>query len=174
VCNWDAKAKDNRFELLEQTLEKYRGSRGKLIPALQETQAIFGYLPAEALGMVGKVLKLPASEVYGVATFYGQFHLQPRGKNIVKVCTGTACHVRGGGKVLDEVLACLGLENGELTTADLQFTLDPVACIGACGMAPVMMVNNDVYGRLEPQDVSAILARYKNSEQEEGDQGCVA
>lgn len=171
MCSCGEQIRDPRFE---QVLQKYKGTTGKLIPVLQEVQAIFGYLPADALGEIGRVLKIPASEIYGVATFYGQFHLKPRGKNIIKVCTGTACHVRGGGKVLEELKSCLGLKDGELTTPDLLFTLDPVACIGACGMAPVMMVNDDVYGRLDPKNIASILARYQKSEQEEGGKGCVA
>jgi NADH:ubiquinone oxidoreductase subunit E len=109
-----------------------------------------------------------------VATFYGQFHLKPRGRNIIKVCTGTACHVRGGGKVLEAVRQSLGLGEGMMTTDDLQFTLDPVACLGACGMAPVMMVNDDVYGRLQAKDIPEILARYDETEKKESGQECVA
>ncbi|MEA1959868.1 MAG: NADH-quinone oxidoreductase subunit NuoE [Bacillota bacterium] len=175
MCSCGEEVKDARYEMLESILDNYRETTGKLIPVLQETQEIFGYLPQDAIREISRVLRIPASEIYGVATFYGQFHLKPRGKNIIKICTGTACHVRGGGKVLEALRESLGLKDGVNTTDDLQFTLDPVACLGACGMAPVMMVNDDVYGRLEPKDVAIILERYKTEETEEkGGQGCVA
>ena len=175
-CGEDTR--DPRYEALKSLLDNYRGTSGKLIPVLQETQEIFGYLPTDAIYEIALALRIPASEIYGVATFYGQFHLNPRGKNIIKICTGTACHVRGGGKVLEALRDSLGLKMGQNTTDDQQFTLDPVACLGACGMAPVMMVNDDVYGRLTPKDVPVILARYEEAQEEkhgeEGGQGCVA
>lgn len=171
MCNCNGKLKDPRYEQFEHMLKKYRGNSAKLIPVMQETQAQFGYVPVEAIKRISQELRLPASEIYGVATFYGQFHLKPRGKNIIKVCTGTACHVRGGGKVLEAIKKNLGLEDGEFTTKDMLFTLEPVACLGACGMAPVIMINDDAYGRLTPEDIPAIIAQY---EEKEGDQGCVA
>lgn len=171
MCNCGGISDDPRQSDFVEMLKEYRGTSGKLIPVLQRTQGIFGYLPADALKKISDELKIPCSEIYGVATFYGQFHLKPRGKNIIRVCTGTACHVRGGGKIMDAVLSYLGLSNGEMTTANMLFTLEPVACLGACGMAPVMMVNDDAYGRLTAEEIPAILAQY---EKKEGDQGCVA
>lgn len=163
--------KDTRYAALEKILDKYSNTTGKTIPVLQETQEIFGYIPQDAIKKIAGALRLPASEVYGVATFYGQFHLQPRGKNIIRVCTGTACHVQGGGKILDSITRTLGLKDGQMTTDDLVFTLEPVACLGACGMAPVIMVNEDAYGRVTPEEIPAIIALYKKMD---GKQKCIA
>ena len=167
--------RDIRYVTLEKTLKKYRQSTGKIIPVLQEIQDIFGYIPEDAIRETSRELGIPSSEIYGVVTFYGQFHLQARGKNIIRVCTGTACHVQGGGKVLEAITNCLGLTDGKLTTDNMMFTLEPVACLGACGMAPVMMVNEDAYGRLTPEEVPEILARYEENRDEEGDEKkCIA
>ena len=103
-----------------------------------------------------KQLRIPFSRIYGVATFYAQFHLTPRGENIIRVCQGTACHVRGAAKIVDALKEQLGIEVGE-TTEDLKFTLESVACIGACGLAPVIMINNDTFGRLTPEKIKEIL-----------------
>lgn len=165
MCSCSGASKDPRFEKLDSLLDQNQQSRGKLINVLQETQSIFGYLPVQAIDRISRQLRIPSSEIYGVATFYGQFHLKPRGKHIVRICTGTACHVRGGGKILEILKKELGLDGGELTTGDLMFTLEPVACIGACGMAPAMIIDEDVYGRLTPDQVPVILARYKEGEE---------
>lgn len=157
---------DSRYQRLDSFLTNSRPSRGKLISVLQETQNIFGYLPSPAIEDISRHMDIPSSEIFGVATFYGQFHLQPRGKHIIRLCTGTACHVKGGGKIMEVLKKELGLKEGEFTTADLQFTLDPVACIGACGMAPAIVVDEDVYGRLTPDQVPDILARYQEGERE--------
>ncbi|NPV91783.1 MAG: NADH-quinone oxidoreductase subunit NuoE [Firmicutes bacterium] len=171
MCNCGEGVKDMRYVLLEKTLADYRHKTGKIIPVLQETQGIFGYIPEQAIRVISRELNIPSSEIYGVATFYGQFHLRPRGKNILRVCTGIACHVRGGGKILEAVTKALGLKDGMTTTEDLLFTIEPVACLGACGMAPVMMINDEAYGRLTPEEIPAILARY---EEEDGGQKCIA
>lgn len=144
---------------LKEILEEYRDTEGALIPVLQKTQGFYGYLPEHAIKHIADYFRIPSSEVYSVATFYAQFHLKPRGKNIIRVCTGTACHVRGGQKILDKIRSELKINPGE-TTVDLRFTLESVACIGACGLAPVMMINGDTHGRLTPDKVPAILARY--------------
>ncbi|NLY39764.1 MAG: NADH-quinone oxidoreductase subunit NuoE [Firmicutes bacterium] len=141
-------------------LQKYKGGKGALIPALQELQANFGYLPEPVLEEVAKHLNLPLSKVYGVATFYAQFHLSPRGLYVIRLCTGTACHVRGSGAIMQKIRSELGLKPGE-TTADGRFTLEPVACLGACGQAPVMMVNDDTHGRLTPEMALSVLESYK-------------
>lgn len=171
MCSCGEGIKDLRYAALGKMLENYRYSTAKIIPILQETQNIFGYIPEAAIREISSALAMPSSEIYGVVTFYGQFHLQARGKNIIRICTGTACHVRGGGQVLDAIVQTLGLKNGMTTTEDLMFTLEPVACLGACGMAPVMMVNDDAYGRINPQEIPGILARYV---EKEGGQVCVA
>jgi len=141
-------------------LEKYQGQKGTLIPILQDVQALYNYLPREALIYVAAKTGVPISNIYGVVTFYSQFHLNPRGRNIIRVCQGTACHVRGGKHILEEVEKQLGVKAGH-TTDDLRFTLETIACLGACGMAPVMQINDDTHGRLTTDDVAGILARYK-------------
>ncbi|MHB8946181.1 MAG: NADH-quinone oxidoreductase subunit NuoE [Bacillota bacterium] len=145
---------------LEGILEKYRGAKGSLIPILQQTQATYGYLPRPAIGRIAKFLKVPESKIYGVATFYAQFHLHPRGRNIVRVCLGTACHVRGGEGILDAVSDELKVKPGE-TTLDLRYTLERVACLGACGLSPAMMVNDTTYGRLTKKKIAEVLKKYE-------------
>ncbi len=146
---------------LKEILAGYAGSKGSLIPVLQKAQNVYGYLPKPILETIAKELKIPVAEVFGVVTFYAQFHLNPRGKNIIRCCQGTACHVRGASGVLDAISKHLGVKPGE-TTKDLEFTLETVACIGACGLAPVMMVNDDTHGRLTPAAIPAILDSYQS------------
>lgn len=157
----DATAEGPAFDggPLEKILEKYRGAKGPLIPILQQTQEAYGYLPRPAVGRIAKFLKVPESKVFGVATFYAQFHLTPRGRNIVRVCLGTACHVRGGEKILDAVADELKIQPGE-TTGDRRFTFERVACLGACGLSPAMMVNATTYGRLTPKKIAEVLKKY--------------
>jgi NADH-quinone oxidoreductase subunit E len=144
---------------LNELLDHYRGYAGGLIPVLQGAQEIYGYLPAEVLETISQELKLPFSEVFGVVTFYAQFHLKPRGRNIIRVCLGTACHVLGGSKIFQALKDELGVENGG-TTDDLRFTLESVACIGACGLAPCIMINDDTHGRLVTSKLKGILEQY--------------
>ncbi len=171
MCNCGENIQDIRYVTLDAMLQKYLHTTGKIIPVLQETQDIFGYVPEDVIKIIADTLKIPSSEIYGIATFYGQFHLQARGKNIIRICTGTACHVQGGGKVLESIIETLGLEKGMITTEDLAFTIEPVACLGACGMAPVMMVNEDTYGRVSPDQVPEIIALYAEKER---DDKCIA
>lgn len=154
VCSEAAQAK------IDAILAKYEGQKGTLIPILQDVQALYNYLPRESLIYVATKTNTPISNIYGVVTFYSQFHLNPRGRNIIRVCQGTACHVRGGKHILEEVEKQLGVKAGH-TTDDLRFTLETIACLGACGMAPVMQINDDTHGRLTTDDVAGILARYK-------------
>ena len=148
-------------EQLKALLDKYRGTKGSVIPVLQQAQEIYGYLPKEVLIEISNQLEVPISQIYGVVTFYAQFHLEPRGRrNIIRSCQGTACHVRGAKAVLKAVQEKLGLKEGQTTTPDLKFTLETVACIGACGLAPVFMVNDDTHGRLTPESVGPILDKY--------------
>lgn len=149
----------NRFAELDAVLEKYRDVRGALIPVLQETQQVYGYLSKEVLEHLALKMDIPISHIYGVVTFYSQFHLNPRGKNIIRVCQGTACHVRGAKAILKTLEDELNISAGG-TTEDLRFTLETVACIGACGLAPVLMINDDTHGRLTPDGIPGILARY--------------
>lgn len=164
MCQCGNKVSDPRLEELQQIIDNSRETSGMLIALLQETQELFGYLPGDAIKLISDELKVPSSEIYGVATFYSQFRLKPRGRNVIRVCTGTACHVRGGDKLVAAVTQALHLGKGENTTRDLMFTFEPVACLGACGMAPVMMVNDDAYGRVTPEEVPAIIARYVEEE----------
>ena len=141
--------------------EPWKGKTGGLIPVLQKVQDKLGYLPLEAMETISQELELSLAEVYGVATFYAQFHLNPRGQYIIRVCRGTACHVRGSLKIMDQFKSILGVEDNG-TTEDLKFTLEPVACIGACGLAPVLMVNHDTHGRLYDDDAAMkIVEQYR-------------
>lgn len=159
-CCCGEKVRDEKLEKLQEVFKKYKNKKGALIPVLQEAQDIYGYLPEEVLKKIALELKVPLSKVYGVVTFYAQFHLKPRDRNIIRVCLGTACHVRGGAKIFEKLQEELQVEDGE-TTEDLKFTLESVACIGACGLAPVIMVNDDTHGRLTPDRIPEILAQYK-------------
>lgn len=145
---------------LSELFTQWHGKPGSLIPILQGAQAIYGYLPKELLLRIARELKLPPSRVFGVATFYAQFHLNPRGRNIVRVCLGTACHVRGGAKIYEGVKKELQVDDGE-TTPDLRFTLETVACLGCCGLSPVVMINDDTFGSLIPDKLSGIIQHYQ-------------
>lgn len=153
----DAAAKQ---EELRKALDKYKDMKGALIPLLQEAQEIYGYLPREVMQQISGALGIPFSKTFGVATFYAQFHLKPRGRNIIRICQGTACHVRGASKVFDAVSKKLGVARNE-TTEDLRYTLETVACLGACGLAPVMMVNDDTHGRLTPDKAAGTIEKYE-------------
>jgi NADH-quinone oxidoreductase subunit E len=132
---------------------------GDIIPLLQKLQDAYGYLPREVILQVARQTRLPASRIFGVATFYAQFRLEQGGRHIVRCCRGTACHVRGGKKIAEGVRAALGIEEGE-TTEDFRYTFETVACLGTCFLAPVMMVGNDYYGRMTASRVKPILERY--------------
>ena len=132
---------------LTRVLEQFKDKKGALIPILQRTQDIYGYLPKEAIHFISKQTRIPLSRIHGVATFYAQFHLTRRGRNLVRVCDGTACHVRGSGKNLDALQQAAGIAPGE-TTPDYKLTLEVVYCLGSCGIAPVALVNDKVCARL--------------------------
>ncbi|MGI6552035.1 MAG: NADH-quinone oxidoreductase subunit NuoE [Bacillota bacterium] len=160
-CNGSQGETGQQDRQLQQVLQEYRGQAGALIPVLQAAQDIYGYLPKHALETVAKELSLPLSKVYGVVTFYSQFHLEPRGRNIVRVCLGTACHVRGGAQIHQEIRDVLKLGDVQTTTEDLSFTVESVACIGACALGPVITVNKDTFGRLKKESIAKILAQYQ-------------
>ena len=154
-------AKDNLTKAevqdkLREVFSHYHGEKQELIPILQETQEQFRYLPAEAMKEIGRFLRIPESTIYGVSTFYAQFKLTPLGKKIVKVCRGTACHVRGGARILEETEKILGIKAGE-TTDDLEYTLESIACFGSCALAPVMVIDDTVYGRVTTNKVKGII-----------------
>lgn len=147
---------------LEAWLEAHRGEVNQVIPALQQAQVLFGYVPPTAMQRVAAVLAVPLARVYGVATFYAQFRLQPSGRHTVKVCMGTACHVRGAETVLRAWSEALGVSPGE-TTGDGAITLERVACLGACGLAPTVMVDANTHGRLTVGKVKQVLAKIDRS-----------
>ena len=144
---------------LDEILPKYIGKEGILISVLQEVQAEFGWVPREAIKRIADTLEVSLGQVYGVLTFYAQFYLTPRGRNTIRVCRGTACHVRGTNSNLRAVEKIIGIKEGE-TTSDFKFSLETVACLGTCFLAPVMMVNRNYYGRLTPDKVEAFLRQY--------------
>lgn len=146
-------------EKLRQVIAEHKDQPGATMPVLQAAQEIFGYLPEEVQIMIAEGLDIPLSEVYGVASFYAQFTLNPKGKYQISVCLGTACYVKGAGDILAAVEQKLGIKPGGITP-DGKFSLDACRCIGACGLAPVMMINEDVYGRLTPGQVAGILDSY--------------
>lgn len=143
-----------------QVIDKYLHIHGALMPVLQGIQEHYGYIPEPTVALVAERLNVYESQIYGVLTFYAQFHLEPRGKYIVRICMGTACHVKGAGRIGDTLKDKLGIGHAE-TTADLKFTAEYVACIGACGMAPVIMVNDDTYGSLTVQKMAEVITKYQ-------------
>jgi NADH-quinone oxidoreductase subunit E len=143
-------------EQMDEILAKYSGQSSDLIAILQEAQEKFGYLPVEVMQRVARFLRLTDNTVYGVSTFYSQFSFTPTGRNKIKVCRGTACHVRGGARILAEIEKRLGIRPGE-TTADMEYSLETIACFGSCALAPVVVVNKDVYGRMTTAKLGQIL-----------------
>jgi NADH:ubiquinone oxidoreductase subunit E len=154
---------EQMLEQLEEVLSEYREKPGALIPILQTAQTMFGYLPQKALRRIATVLDKPFSEVAGVVGFYSFFSTVPRGKYLVRVCLGTACYVRGGKQVLDSIKKALAIDIGE-TTQDRLFSLDIGRCFGACGLAPVIMVNDDVHQRVKPSKINDLLNSYRAKE----------
>jgi len=152
------------LSLMEKLLDKYKNQPGNLIPILQGTQEIFGYIPHDAFLKINQETGLKLNEMYGVATFYAQFRLTPAGKHIIKMCHGTACHVQGVTAITDEIMDVLDVKDGE-TTPDGIFTLETVACLGCCSLAPVMMIGDETYGKLTPKQAVKIVKelRRKNS-----------
>ncbi len=141
---------------MDRVFSDFNGTDNELIPVLQDIQEEIGYIPREAMSAAARFLSIPESTVYGVATFYTQFHLKPQGKNKIKLCMGTACHVRGADEIRKAIEDKLGIQAGE-STADLKFSLEKVACFGSCALAPVMVVNDRVYGNMTPEHALEIL-----------------
>jgi NADH-quinone oxidoreductase subunit E len=160
----DSLTKADVQEKLQEVFSHFRGDREELIPILQETQEQFRYLPAAAMREIGRFLHMPESTIYGVSTFYAQFKLTPLGKRIIRVCRGTACHVRGAAKVLSEIEKQLGIKAGE-TTDDLEYTLETVACIGACALAPTMTIDKETHGKMTTKKVAEVLGDRSKTEQ---------
>ncbi|MBR6680478.1 MAG: NAD(P)H-dependent oxidoreductase subunit E [Clostridia bacterium] len=147
-------------EQLIEVIDKHRGMPGALMPVLQQAQDIYGYLPIEVQKIIAERMGISLEEVFGVSTFYSQFVLNPKGEIAIAVCLGTACYVKGSGEILDKITEILGLPSGS-TTPDGKYSLEATRCIGACGLAPVLTINNEVYGRLGKADVAGILEKYK-------------
>lgn len=144
---------------LKAVIEANKNDKSMLMHVMQEAQGIYGYLPYEVQVMIAEGMDIPIEKIYGVSTFYAQFALSPKGKYNISVCLGTACYVKGAQSILDKVEEELGIGAGECTQ-DTVFSIEECRCIGACGLAPVMTVNDDVYGRLVPEDIAGILAKY--------------
>jgi NADH:ubiquinone oxidoreductase subunit E len=151
--------KEIDWERLKRMIQERKGERWALIPLLQDIQEVFNYIPPEAIDIIARELNLFPSEVQGVITFYAGFSMEPKGKYVLKVCRGTACHVKGGKSILRLVKKELNLDEGE-TGQDYQFTLETTACLGACALAPTMMVNKSYFGRLTPPKLINILSEY--------------
>jgi len=151
---------DQERQLFE-LIADHKNVQGALMPVLQQAQDIYGYLPVEVQRMIAEGLNIPLEEVYGVVTFYGQFSLNPKGKYRISICMGTACYVKGAGQVLERIVEKLKINSGGVTP-DGKFSLDATRCLGACGLAPIMTVNDDIYGCVAPTAVDGILEKYMN------------
>ena len=159
-CTLCAEAQENAKKL-DAIIEKYKDTDGALIPVLHEVQDVYGYLPLEVQRTIAEKLNIPLAEVYGVVSFYTQFSINPKGKYKINVCMGTACYVKGANDILDKFKTRLSIDVGECTD-DQKFSLDACRCIGACGLAPVVTINDEVYGKLTADDVDDILDKYED------------
>ena len=144
---------------LKEVIEQYKSVPGGTMPVMQQAQEIYGYLPEEVQIMIAEGLNVPLEEVYGISTFYSLYNLNPKGEYRINVCLGTACYVKGSQKILDKLETLIGCKSGSIT-ADGKYSIDATRCVGACGLAPVMIVNDEVYGRVTPDMVDGILAKY--------------
>ncbi len=147
----------------EAILDKYYEKKGSIISILQDVQETFGYIPEDSVFWFAEKLNVPASNFFGVVTFYAQFYLKPRGRHIITACCGTACHVKGAEPIINRMRADLAIAEGEDTTPDGQFTMEKLACIGACSIAPVLIVNKKVYGSMTPDKASRVIKEYDKS-----------
>ena len=160
MANMSADA--GKFDELKKYIDSLQGEKGVLMPIMQHAQEIFGYLPIEVQSFISDQLDVPMTDVYGVATFYAQFAIEAKGEHIIGVCLGTACYVKGSQAILDEQEKLLGIKTGS-TTLDGKFTLEATRCLGCCGLAPVMMIDDQVYGRLTASAIKGILDKYKQA-----------
>jgi NADH:ubiquinone oxidoreductase subunit E len=151
---------DRLWQGLDRIIAEHEGKPGELIQVLQKAQDLFGYLPVEVQERVASGLDVPVAEVYGVVTFYSYFTMEPRGKHVIRVCMGTACYVRGGSEVLDEAKREFGMTETGMTP-DGQFSVETVRCVGACSLAPVVMIDEDIYRQVKPREVKGLLDRYR-------------
>ncbi|MGD0229754.1 MAG: NADH-quinone oxidoreductase subunit NuoE [Syntrophorhabdales bacterium] len=153
------------FSNFKVELWKYQGEMGALIPLLQSAQETYGYIPESAIDLISQIVGIPAADIYGVITFYSQFRLKPMGRNIIKICDGTACHVNASSTIIKTIEGELKVTNDE-TTDDGMFTLQKVACLGCCSLSPVVMINDETHGRLTPKKVKQLLKEYRERSQE--------
>jgi NADP-reducing hydrogenase subunit HndA len=151
---------DEQYKKLLSVIEEHKSDKGALMPIMQKAQEIYGYLPIEVQSIISNEMDIPLEKIYGIATFYSQFSLNPKGKYVISVCLGTACYVKGSGDILAKLKELLNISDGECTP-DGKFSLDSCRCIGACGLAPVITINDDVYGKITVDDVEGILAKYE-------------
>ncbi|HBL37170.1 MAG TPA: NAD(P)H-dependent oxidoreductase subunit E [Firmicutes bacterium] len=156
-----------KFEKVNEIINRLGRSRSALIPILQEVQAEYRYLPEEILTYVATALGLSPASVFGVATFYAQFSLEAKGKYVIKICDGTACHVRGSNPVLEAIKKRVNLTGKKHTTDDLRYTVETVSCLGACGLAPVVMINDKIYGQMTPEAINIILDELEKEDAED-------
>lgn len=156
-----AGTKEQEAALLD-VIAKHKGDRGALMPVLQEAQSIYGYLPIEVQTIISNEMNIPMEKVFGIVTFYSQFSLNPKGKYKISVCLGTACYVKGAGDIFNKLQEMLGIKDKECTP-DGKYSLEACRCIGACGLAPVLTINEDVYGKLSLDDLSSIFKKYENA-----------
>lgn len=168
-CNCKCKGPDNNatargFEAVCRILDENNYDKDRLIPILQSVQGVYRYLPEDVISLVASSLGLSPARVYGVATFYSHFTLQPKGKYVIKVCDGTACHVKGSMNIYDAMRKKLSLPEGKNTTSDLMFTLETVSCLGACGLAPVIVVNEEVHGQMTPERGKNLIDKITDTE----------
>ncbi|MDF2676834.1 MAG: hydC [Bacillota bacterium] len=159
--SFDKEKNKEKIEIFRMFVEQNKEDKGALMPVLQEAQIIFGYLPLEMLQMISKILFVPMSEIYGVATFYSQFSFIPKGDNIISICLGTACYVKGATIILEEIENQLGIKAGN-TTPDLKFSIDSTRCLGDCSLAPVILINENVYAKVKKENVKEILQKYRD------------
>jgi NADH-quinone oxidoreductase subunit E len=165
-CQYKDPAARDDFGEVCRILEAHQRDAGKLIPILQQVQEVYRYLPEEILNYIATSLDLPAARVYGVATFYAHFALEPKGKHVVKLCNGTACNVRGSIPVLEAIRERLGLSEDKPTTEDMLFTVETVSCLGACGLAPVVVIDEDVHGQVTPDGAVKLIEDLLEKERE--------
>ncbi len=153
-------------EKLEEILTRYRENEGNLISILQDIESVFGYLREDAINWMSERLDVPPAKFYGIATFYAQFHLKPRGKNVITACCGTACHVKGSERLINSLTKELAIPKGEETSEDLQFTVEKVNCVGACSIAPVIIINKTVHGKMTPDKLMKEMKTLKEGKRE--------
>jgi NADH:ubiquinone oxidoreductase subunit E len=158
-CCCGCSNEDSKVAKVKEIIKTHRDMKGGLIPVLQQIQRLYNYLPEDMLQLVSNELNVPMSEIYGVASFYSFFALEPKGKHIIRVCLGTACYVKGSQRIMDKVSELLNIPVGK-TTSDNRFTLEATRCLGACGLAPVMMIDDRVFGRLTPDMIPDILKEF--------------